>query len=131
MQKYCTSCGTQLEESNKFCTKCGYSAMPISQKETTKNLDEKWWHRLVKVAYIILYIPLPFVLLIVWNLNNSSYVGYYLRQPQYKDTYGKAFWYSLLALIIYVVVVRLIKITFLYITFGQKVQWKKEFKKLF
>ena len=74
------------------------------------------------VLVFLLVIPL------VWSENSSNY-DYYTRS--YTDTTGEAFWYSLLTLIIWVVVVRLIKITFLYIALAQKPQWKKEFKKFF
>jgi len=42
-----------------------------------------------------------------------------------------AFWYSLLALAIYVVIARLIKIAFLYIALGQSPEWEKQFTKPF
>ena len=32
-----------------------------TKRNFTATLDDRWWHRLLKVAYIILYIPLS------WN----------------------------------------------------------------
>ena len=128
---FCENCGNKLEEAHKFCVKCGHS----NQKEITQKIssrsnhfDQKWWYRLAKVIYIALYIPLPFLIALVWSLNSSTYN---FSTDSYSDTTGESFWYSLLALVIYIVIARLIKITFLYITFAQKPQWKREFKKLF
>ncbi len=130
---FCEHCGNKLKESFKFCTKCG---QPAFQEAAVKihppsDLipDQKWWFRLAKVIYILLYIPLPLVLYVAWNVNSSSY-DYSTHQLR-MDTSGAAFWYSLLTFVIYLAIIRLIKITFLYITFGQKTQWEKEFKKLF
>jgi len=58
-------------------------------------------------------------------------VGYFGGESHYEDTYGMAFWYSILALMIYVAIIRLIKVAVLYITIGRKPEWKKEFRKLF
>lgn len=128
---YCENCGNKLDTSHKFCTKCGHSAASTDSKITKQNhstLDERWWHRLLKVLYIIAYLPLLLIIPLVWSENSSSY-DYYSRT--YTDTIGEAFWYSLLTLVIYMAVVRLIKIAVLYIAVGRKPEWKKEFKKLF
>lgn len=103
-----------------------------SKISISTNLDQKLWYRLSKVVYVILYGFLLIIISTVWDVNSSTYTGYSTAYGGiYEDTYGKAFWYSLLALLIYIAIVRLIKITFLYIALGQKPQWKKEFKKLF
>jgi len=119
----------QLEKPDKFCVGCG---QPIPMGESTSShtliLDQKWWSRLSKVIYIILYIPLPFILFGVWTANSSDY-DYFLNS--YSKTTGKAFWYSLLTLAIYVIIARLIRITFFYITFAQKPNWRGEFKRFF
>jgi uncharacterized membrane protein len=126
---FCENCGNKLKEGHKFCTKCGNSNTPETKEVKSQALtDEKWWYRLSKVFYVLLYLPLLLVIPLVWSENSSNY-DYYTRS--YTDTTGEAFWYSLLTLIIWVVVVRLIKITFLYIALAQKPQWKKEFKKFF
>lgn len=96
-------------------------------KTPVKNLDERWWHRLLKVAYIFLYIQILWIVPVVWSVNSTSW-SYY---GGYEDTTGAAFWYSVLAIVIFVVVLRLIKLTVLYIALAQKPIWRDEFKKLF
>lgn len=127
---FCEKCGNKLKEDHKFCTECGHSTgdESVLKTSTSINLDQKWWYRLAKVIYVILYIPLPFLVILTWNENSSSY-NYFSKT--YTDTTGEAFWYSFLTLVVYVIIVRLIKITFLYITLAEKPQWKKEFKKIF
>lgn len=130
---FCEHCGNNIIGSHKFCTKCGQS---VSQEVPTKsssgvNLDQRWWHRMLKVLYIFLYLQILWIVPVVWSSNSSSYTGYYGGQYRYEDTYSVAFWYSVLAIVIFVTVLRLIKLTVLYIMLGQKPAWKKEFKKLF
>jgi uncharacterized membrane protein len=125
---YCEHCGKKIEQGHKFCTKCGHSTVPAQVKNNTTqqpvfSLNDKWWHRLLKVLYVVAYLPLLIIIPIVWNENSYSYYG--------GDTLGGAFWYSLLTLAIYMVIVRLIKIAVLYVVLGRKPEWKKEFKKLF
>lgn len=125
---FCENCGNKTQEGYKFCTKCGYSTLPVLPKDTVTNYitksNEKWWHRLLRVIYIIAYIPLPILLMLVWSENSSSYSSAF-------ETTGDAFWYSLLTLVIYVVIIRLIKIAVLYVAVGRKPEWRQEFKKLF
>lgn len=126
---FCENCGNKLKEEHKFCTQCGHSNAPKTKREKSPTLsDEKWWYRLAKVFYVLLYLPLLLVIPLVWSENSSSY-NYYTSS--YTDTTGEAFWYSLLTLVVWVIVVRLIKIVFLYIALAQKPRWKKEFKKFF
>lgn len=126
---YCENCGHKMDGSHKFCTKCGspmrQDKIPVSAAAIS---DEKWWLRLLKVAYILLYLPLPLFLLIAWSANSSSYDWYTHTTT---DTTGSAIWYSFLTLLVYMAVVRLIKIATLYVAMGQRPQWKKEFTKLF
>jgi hypothetical protein len=129
---FCENCGNKIDDSHKFCTKCGYSAVQKGKEslriqQPVETLNEKWWHRLLKVFYIILYIPLFVIIPLVWTENSSSY-GYY---SGYTETTGLAIWYSILTLVIYLVVARLIKLSVLYVAFGQRPGWKKQFKKLF
>lgn len=134
MNHFCHKCGKKLEDTERYCAECGTSVViekPIKDTSAQKNVNEKWWFRFAKVVYIILYLPLLAVIPIVWSINSSEYVGYGINGSVYNDTPAKAFLYSLLALAIYVVIARLIKITFLYITFGQKPEWQKEFSKPF
>ena len=131
---FCEKCGNKLKENHKFCTECGHSNLDKQEsKQTPSNiLEQKWWFRLAKVFYIFLYMPLPFVIIGVWSENDPySYYSSYSNQYYSHGSYSEAFWYSLLTLVVWVVILRLIKITFLYIAFGKKPQWKKEFKKIF
>ena len=126
---FCENCGNKLKEGHKFCTKCGHSNVSEAKEEKSPTLsDDKWWYRLAKVIYVLLYLPLLVVVPLVWSENVPRYNSYF---EEYYGSYGEAFWYSVLTLVIYVVVVRLIKITFLYISFAKKPIWKKEFKKFF
>lgn len=132
---FCENCGSKIKEGHKFCTKCGHSngsSVPVPEVKnmspiTTTSVNERWWHRLLKVIYIFLYLQILWIVPLVWSANSSSY-SYY---GGYEDTTGSAFWYSVLAIVIFVVVLRLIKLTVLYVALGQKPEWKKEFKKLF
>lgn len=133
---FCEKCGNKIEESSGFCEKCGNRVIQeksrIKTQSDTSELENKWWYRLMKVAYIFLNIILLPILISVWLENYKTYSGYdkYTYSSIYTNTPGIALWYSFLTLIIYVIVLRLIKITFFYIFFGQKLEWKKEFKKL-
>lgn len=120
---FCEHCGNKIQIGHKFCTKCGESVVFESQQqnEQAHALDEKWWYRLLKVAYIALYIPLPFVLVIVWSINSSS---------DYNNS-GNYFWYSLLTLTIYLIVARMIKLAILYVAMGSRPKWEKEFRRIF
>ena len=125
---YCEHCGTKLEQGYKFCTKCGHSTLPAQTKtvappQPALSLNDKWWHRLLKVLYVISYLPLLIIIPTVWSESSYSYYS--------GSTEGEAFWYSLLTLVVYMAIARLIKITVLYVAFGRKPEWKKEFKKLF
>lgn len=133
---YCENCGNKNDGSHKFCTKCGRPTVSDSafsqtiKRNPVRSLDERWWHRLLKVVYIFLYIQILWIVPVVWSTNSTDY-DYYGGQYHYTDTTGEAFWYSILAIVIFVVVLRLIKLTVLYITLAQKPIWRDEFKKLF
>ena len=125
---FCENCGNKLKEGHQFCTECGYSTVSDMLKKPVANhpltTNERWWHRLLKVLYIIAHLPLLIIIPIVWSSNSSNYYTG-------ADTSGTAFWYSILTLLIYMAIVRLIKIAVLYVSAGRKPEWKKEFKKLF
>lgn len=126
---FCDKCGKELKISDKFCTECG-AVMPAEKEKPTP--EDKWYLRLAKVIYIVLYIPLPFVLWGVWTSNDPySYYSSYSREWISYGSYGEAFWYSLLTLVIWVVILRLIKIAVLYVATGRKISWRMEFKKFF
>lgn len=136
---YCENCGNKIENKDKFCMRCGHSIInedaietTAKQKENVVPNNESRWHRLFKVAYIFLYVFLLIIIPGVWSENSSSYTySYIFSRGTYENTYGKAFWYSLLTLIIYLAVIRIIKIIFLYIVYGIKPEWKKEFKRFY
>jgi hypothetical protein len=124
-----------MDSSHKFCTKCGHLNSPAENKRPAMQQsavisNDKWWQRLVKVVYIFLYAQILWIVPVVWSVNSTDY-DYYGGQYHYTDTTGEALWYSTLAIIIFIVVIRLIKFTVLYIAMGRKPEWKKEFKKLF
>jgi hypothetical protein len=128
---YCEHCGTKLEQGHKFCTKCGHSTIPVQTRTAAAQqpaLGDKWWHRLLKVLYVVAYLPLLGIIPLVWS-ENTPYCSTY--SSYCSGSYGEAFWYSLLTLVIYMAVLRLIKIAVLYVALGRKPEWKKEFKKLF
>lgn len=131
---YCEHCGNKLDPAYKFCNKCGHRNVVAAHNESLVEqspLGDKWWHRLLKVLYVIAYLPLLGVVPAVWMSNaESCYTSTYSGTSCYGSD-GEAFWYSLLAFVIYMVVLRLIKISVLYIALGQRPRWKREFKKLF
>jgi len=133
---FCKNCGNKIEKDLKFCTKCGNSVV-YNEKENFKInqkiiiLNDKWWHRLLKVIYIITYIPLLLIVPLVWSENLPYCYTYTYSVPSCSGSYSESFWYSLLTLVIYVVIIRLIKIAVLYVVVGQKPEWKNEFKKFF
>ena len=135
---FCENCGNKLAEGDKFCTKCGHSTVLTETKSPATPhapivSDDKWWKRGLKVVYIFLLLQILWIVPAVWSTNAQSYecgFGSY-SNCHYVDSYGTAFWYSLLALVIFMVVTRLIKITVLYIAMGRKPHWGKEFKKLY
>ena len=125
---YCEHCGTKIDKSHKFCTKCGnpttgeLKTNPVIQHVSI----DRWWQRLFKVAYIFLCLQILWIVPLVWSSNAES--------CYYNDCYGsstQSFWYSVLAIGIFVVITRLIKISGLYVALGQKPEWEKEFKKLY
>jgi hypothetical protein len=129
---FCENCGNKISGNDKFCIKCGHPAVPISSDYNHRHhsleiLDSnRWYVRLLKVFYIILYIPLPFVVYGVWTSNDPYYSTYYSY-----GSYEEAFWYSLMTFGIWVIVLRLMKIAVKYIVVGQKPNWLKEFKKIY
>lgn len=120
---FCENCGSKIQQDYKFCIRCGNSVLAYRESSVMVERpvlgSDKWWHRLLRVIYIILYLPLLLVIPLVWSMN--AYYG----------EYGVALSQSLLALVIYIFIARLIKITFLYIFFAQKPYWRRELRKLF
>lgn len=137
---FCTNCGSKIELSDKFCTKCGNlstkergDVVNVIPTRTASPVfsEDKWWQRLLKVGYIFLCLQILWIVPVVWEANSSTYVGYSYGQSSYKDTPEEAFWYSVLAVLIFMTVTRLLKITVLYVAMGKKPNWAREFKKLY
>lgn len=131
---FCKKCGTENKDSYKFCIHCGETlTIPDNLLELTvvkNNHDKYWWYRLLKVAYIFFYLQIIWIVMVVWGENSSRYVSNY-PNSYYKDTYAEAFWDSILTVVIFIIIIRLIKIAVLYITMAQKPEWKKEFQRIF
>jgi hypothetical protein len=129
---FCDKCGHKVNN-EKFCPNCGQEIYHAKiETDHTPISKDKWYLRLAKVIYIIAYIPLPFAIWGVWASNAPySYYSSYSREWTSYGSYGEAFWYSVLTLVIWVVLLRLLKIAVLYIAAGKKPMWASEFKKLF
>jgi len=132
---YCEHCGNKLDSAYKFCNKCGHRTVITTRNENLADqspLGDKWWHRLFKVLYVVAYFPLFGIVPAVWMSNDEScYTSMYSGYTSCYGSDGEAFWYSLLMLVIFMVVLRLVKIAVLYIALGQRPRWKRELKKLF
>lgn len=134
---YCEKCGHKKHEAEKFCTQCGNQLSEVAQslpeEMTAINqstiIEDRWWLRLLKVAYIFLCLQILWIVPLVWSINSTTYVGGYYST--YKDTPETAFWYSVLTIIIYMAITRLLKISVLYIATGKKPNWGKEFRKFY
>jgi hypothetical protein len=126
---FCKNCGHQSDNGKKFCSQCGTElTAPIQTHVNTSIEEEVWWKRLIKVVYIVLHIPLPLILIVVWAGTSSSY-DYYSKTTH--NNYGEAFFYVLLSLIIYVLILRLIKLAYRYVVLGKHPEFKKEFKRFY
>jgi len=54
---HCDNCSHKLESTDKFCTKCGARVQSEAKTHSVAPVsEEKWWYRLMKVIYIILYV---------------------------------------------------------------------------
>lgn len=130
---FCTNCGNTIQDGHKFCIKCGQSGVRETKnamliQKSSVVIDEKWWQRLLKVLYIFLCLQILWIVPAVWG-SNLPYCSTYSNYCS--GSYSESFWYSVLAIVIFVFVTRLIKITILYVVIGRKPEWKKEFKRLF
>ncbi len=130
---FCEKCGSEIKKEDKFCVECGHPAISsIKNNQPPLTPNDKWWHRLLKVLYVIAYLPLLGIIPFVWSINKPySYYSYYSKTTTSYGSYSDAFWYSLLTLAIYLVVLRLIKVAVLYVALGQSPDWKNQFKKFF
>jgi len=116
---FCENCGNKINKSDSFCTECGHSYNLEGTKKINKTFpSDRWWQRILKIIYILTYLQILWIVPTTWVLNS-----YYSNWD--------AFWFSLMALVIFIVSLRLIKLATLYIVLAQRPAWKKEFKKLF
>lgn len=127
---FCRNCGHKIGNEKKFCTQCGTEILSNNAVVNTLPMRNKelWWHRLVKVVYIVLHVPLPFLLIGVWTESSSSFD--YISKT-YGNTYGEAFFNTLVALIIYAVILRAFKIAYQYIVLGKVPVFKEEIKRFY
>lgn len=126
---FCRNCGHKIGIDKKFCSECGTELTMRTQESFTINKDtETWWKRFIKVIYIVLHIPLPLIMIGVWIGTSSSY-DYFSNTT--RDSYGKASFYVVLSLIVYVVFTRLIKLAYQYVVLGNRPDFKKEFKRFY
>lgn len=177
---------------DKFCTKCGTRVhSEVKERPVASVSEAKWWYRLLKVVYIILYVgSIGLVCIIAFSgmpqrslngdlsiiqCNNgknyapaknsiyiysdslsysddqdarilcaydtTNYYSTYLTAPSYKNYtfvpsynevgYGSWFFYSVLALLIDWLVLKLVRVGVQYVAFGNKPRWKEELKKLY
>lgn len=123
---FCEKCGSLYNAGDKFCTKCGASTesagVKLVREEVSNNKGEHWYHRLGTVVYVFFHLPLLFIVPLVWSENSTTYVGGV--GYRYEDTPELAFWYSFLTIVIWLLVLRLIKIAFKYIVSGIRPKFK-------
>jgi hypothetical protein len=104
----------------------------------------KWWHRLAKIIYAFCYITIPFLLMSAWNSdalkgcddgnNYYFYTNYFYETAHcsiFKKTLTESVLTTLIVLTLTIIFIRLVKIGFIYVAFGEKPQWRKEFKQWF
>jgi len=121
---FCEKCGNKYTEGENFCIKCGGaldgSATPVSRVPETKK-DERWWHRLANVVYVAAHLPLLLVVPLVWSENARRYSSYY---KEYRGSDGEALWYCILTIVIWLAVLRLIKMSVRYVAGGVRPVYK-------
>lgn len=93
----------------------------IKLPTTNTTEGEKWYHRLAHVLYILLHFPVIFVVQEVWSEYAREYSYYH---QMYLGSDFDALVFSFIAIIIYFVVLRTIKMTFKYIFNGIKPKLK-------
>ena len=126
---FCTNCGNKMDSDSNHCTNCGVSV--VRTETVVSNYSEqkvvtngKWWHRLGVVIYIFFNLLLIPVVFTVWDESSTTYVSNGTYGYHYEDSYGLAFWYSLLTIVVWLLVLRLIKSALQYIVLGKKFQFK-------
>lgn len=121
---FCEKCGNKYGDGENFCIKCG-SSLSNTVTSVNKTLevkkDERWWHRLANVVYVAAHLPLLIVVPIIWSENARYYSSY---SKEYRGSDGEALWYCILTIVIWIVVLRLIKMAVRYIGVGVKPRMK-------
>jgi hypothetical protein len=126
---FCERCGNKLNKGDLFCIECGQRrTVDETRIPTTNKLEGKWWFRLLKVAYIGAYLLLVPALLFTWTENSTRY-DYALRE--YVSTPGAAFWASFTILLIYIAIMKTLRISFFYVALGDRAKWKREIIKFY
>lgn len=122
---FCENCGNKMQEGHKFCTKCGHPNSSPAQNNipTQRPFRHSMNEKKRRFLHVAVYLPLLIIVPVVWSENSYSYYS--------GDSYGTAFFLSLLSLVVYVAMIRIIKVSIAYIMHGEKPDWKKEFKKTF
>lgn len=121
---FCENCGNRYSDGENFCIKCGGAlngTVAATGKISRIKDDERWWHRLAKVVYVAVHLPLLLVVPIVWSENARHYSSYY---KEYMGSDSDAFWYCILTIIVWLVVLRLIKMAVRYVAGGVKPRFK-------
>jgi len=127
---FCTNCGNKIDLNEKFCTNCGFQVMSannisiapeVKDTPTLNKKNERWYHRLGVVIYFVAHLPLLFIVPVVWS-ENASYYSTYSKKFYGSD--AEAFGYSLLTIIIWLIVLRLLKMATKYIVIGKKPKMK-------
>ncbi|QQS61833.1 MAG: hypothetical protein IPN70_02885 [Candidatus Moraniibacteriota bacterium] len=98
------------------------------QAKSNSNLEQKWWFRIAKVAYIFLYLFFA-ILIIASGVDNFYSYDTVMKSNSY--TPGFAFLNMLIVIAIGFIITKITKITFFYIFLAQKPNWKKELTKIF
>lgn len=112
---FCTNCGSQIENDNIYCSKCGTVTTVESTLEQKQPLAENsnWWERLGNLIYIVAHVVLAFIILIIWS---ESY--------DFEDAFGA----TLSALFFGLLIFRSVRAAIRYVAFGKKPTFSDFFK---
>lgn len=91
------------------------------------NTKNPWWYRLLKILYILACIFSFLLFAYVW-LQNAPIFCLLGSCP---GSYADAFLFGFEITLVYIVVIRLIKLSVVYVVEARKPEWRREFKRLF
>jgi hypothetical protein len=122
---FCTNCGKGIDGNEKFCINCGRaltkdSGVTSEVKQTVVekvSSDERWYHRLGTVVYVLAHLPLLFVVPFVWSENARYYDVYF---ETYRGSDGEAFVWVIITIVIWLLVLRGIKMMLRYVVGGYR-----------